>query len=63
MGRNEEDQLFLADSSNTAKTEQDEIAARIGKIKPLKRAVLTLAGAMTAIVLGYYIVDAIRQFR
>ena len=36
VGRNEEAQIFLAESSNHVKTEQDEIAARVGKLQPLK---------------------------
>ena len=63
LGRNEEDQLFLSDSSSAEKSEQDAIAARVGKLQPLKRAVLTLAGGMTVIVLAYYILDAVRQFK
>lgn len=62
LGRNEESQIFLADSSSHERTEQEQIAARIGKIQPLKHAVLALAGLMTLLILGYYILDAFRQF-
>lgn len=63
LGRNEEDQLFLADSSSYAKSEQDEIAARVGKIKPLKRTALTLAGMTTVFLVAYYVLDVMRQFK
>jgi hypothetical protein len=63
LGRNEEDQLFLADSSNHAKTEQDAIAVKVGKIEPVKKMMWVLVGAMTLLVLIYYIFDMIKQFR
>jgi hypothetical protein len=63
LTKNEEDQLFLAESSNRAKSEQDAITGRVEKVQPLKRVALAFAGAMTLFVLGYYILDVIRQFR
>ena len=63
LGKNEEDQLFLADSSNHAKTEQDAIALRVEKFQPVKRAALVVVGAMTLLVVVYYIHDMFRQFR
>jgi hypothetical protein len=62
-GREEEDQLFLADSSSRVKREQDAIAAKLSKIRPLKRTALGLAGATTAVVIVYYVLDMIRQFK
>jgi hypothetical protein len=62
LGRNEESQVFLADSSSHERSEQEQIASRIGKIQPLKHAVLALAGLMTLLIVAYYIVDAFRQF-
>ena len=61
--RNEEDQIFLTDSSSHAKSEQSAIATRVGKIQPIKRTALVLAVGMTLIVLVYYIFDMIRQFK
>ncbi len=63
VAKNEEDQLFLTDSSSNARSEQDAIAMRIGKIQPLKRTALVLVGAMTLVVVGYYLLDMIRQFK
>jgi len=63
LAKNEEDQLFLAESSNHAKSEQDAIASKVGKIEPLKRTALISVGAMTLLVLAYYIFDAVKQFR
>ncbi|MGD1064390.1 MAG: hypothetical protein ABR860_14110 [Terracidiphilus sp.] len=62
LGRNEESQIFLADSSSHVKSEQEEIAARISRIQPLKRWVLAVAGLMTLLILAYYILDVFRQF-
>jgi cell division protein FtsX len=62
LGRNEESQVFLADSSSHEQSEQEQIASRIGKIQPLKHAVLALAGLMTLLIVAYYVVDAFRQF-
>jgi len=62
LGRNEEDQLFLADSSGYARSEQEAIAARVDRIQPLKRTAIFLTGVMTLLVMAYYVVDMFRQF-
>ncbi len=62
VGRNQEDQLFLADSSSYAKSEQREIAERLGKIRPVRLTSLGLAGVMTAFVVGYYLLDLAHRF-
>lgn len=62
VGRNEEAQIFLAESSSHVKNEQDEIAARIGKLRPLKRSVMILAGATTLLLVVYFIVNVFHQF-
>lgn len=62
LGRNEESQVFLADSSSHVQSEQEEIAARMSRFRPIKRAVLASAGLMTLLILAYYILDVFRQF-
>lgn len=62
LGRNEEAQIFLADSSSHVKQEQDAILARVSKIRPLKRSVMVLAGAMTLLVVVYFLIDVFKQF-
>ena len=62
LGRNEESQIFLADSSNHVKQEQDAITARVGRIQPLKRSVMILAGAMTLLVVVYFVFNVVHQF-
>ena len=62
VGRNEEAQVFLAESSSHVKNEQDEIAARVGKLMPLKRSVMILAGVMTLAVVVYFVFNVLHQF-
>jgi len=62
VGRNEEAQIFLAESSNHVKSEQDGIAARVGKLMPLKRSVMVLAGVMTLAVVVYFVINVLHQF-
>jgi len=62
LGRNEEAQIYLADSSNRVKSDQDAILARVNKFRPVKMTALWVAGAMTAIVLVYYLFDIFHQF-
>ena len=63
LGRNEENQLFLAESSSHVKSEQDDIAARVKKFQPVKRTALALAGAMTLLVLIHCILYASRLLK
>lgn len=62
VGRDEEDQILLSESSNSMKAEQDAIAARVRKLMPLQRASLILVGVMTLVVVGYYALDIVHQF-
>ena len=62
VGRYEESQLFLADSSSHAKTEQDVIAARMSRIRPLRLSTLGLAGLMTLLIVAYYALSVYRSF-
>lgn len=63
IGRNEEDQLVLQASSAHLLEEQKAISARLESARPVGKAILGLFGAMTLFVLGYYVVDMVRQFR
>ncbi len=62
VGRNEEAQIFLAESSSRVKSDQDAIQARVSKIRPVKMAALGIVGLMTVIVVGYYLFDIFHQF-
>lgn len=63
LAKNEEDQLCLDDSSSRLRAEQDVIAARVRRVEPVKRVTLSLAGVMTLVVLGYYVLNMVDQFR
>jgi hypothetical protein len=62
LGRNEEAQIYLAESSSRVKSEQDAIAERVSKIRPLKMTALGAAGLTTVIVVGYYALDIMHRF-
>jgi hypothetical protein len=63
LSRDEDDQLVLDDSFEHVRAEQAAIVARLNKVQPLMRIVLLLLCLMTLAVIGYYVVDAIRQFQ
>ena len=63
LARDEEDQIFLSDGFNQERSAQAAIAERVGKVEPLKKLALGLVGAMTLVVIGYYIFDIFRQFK
>lgn len=62
LGRNEEAQIYLAESSRRVKSEQDAIAARVGRVRPLKMTAFGIAGLMTVVVVGYYLLDVLHRF-
>jgi uncharacterized ion transporter superfamily protein YfcC len=63
LGKDEEDQIFLSDSSSHERTEQAAIATKVEKIQPVKRATYALVGATTIVVLVYYVFDVIHQLQ
>ncbi|MGA2086771.1 MAG: hypothetical protein ABSG60_14770 [Terracidiphilus sp.] len=63
LTRDEDDQIILDDSFDRVKTEQAAIVEKVKKIEPLVRLAMGLAGAATLVVIGYYILDFIKQFK
>jgi hypothetical protein len=63
LARDEEDQIFLGESFDHERSAQAAIMEKVNKVQPFKRLTLWLLGAMTLIVVGYYIFDVIRQFK
>jgi hypothetical protein len=59
----EENQLILDESSQNLKTEQDAIAGRLNKFKPVQMGTAWVLGASTVFVVIYYIHDMISQFK
>ena len=62
LGRNEEEQLFLAESSKHERSEQEAIAARLGRIEPVKRGLMIFAGVMTILVMVYFAINMLQKF-
>ncbi len=62
VSRNEEDLLFLSDSSEMEHREQDEIQVKIKKIEPMIRVFGGVTGLITAVIVVFYVYDAIRHF-
>jgi len=62
LSRDENDQLVLDDAFNNLKMEQAAHMARISKVQPVGTATIWLAGAATLFVIGFYILDVVKQF-
>ena len=63
LARNENDQLTLDEAFDTLKTEQAAIVAKINKLNPVRRVVFGLPGVMSLVVVGYYVLDVVNQFK
>ncbi len=63
LNRDEDDTIILDDAAfGQEKAEQAAIIARVQKIQPAQRAALIAMGAMTLVVIVYYVWDAMHQF-
>ena len=62
LSRDEEDQIYLDEAFDHEKQAQAAILSRIDKVQPIHRTLLWLLGAMTVVVVVYYVVDMARQF-
>jgi hypothetical protein len=63
LARDEDDQLILAESFAHVKAAQTAVMERVNRVQPIKRAAMWLTGAMTLFVIGYYVMDVIKQFQ
>jgi hypothetical protein len=57
LSRDEEDQLFLDDSSSQQKSAQAAIVAKVQRVQPMVKGSEFAAGLTTLIVVGYFLVD------
>jgi hypothetical protein len=57
LEKDEEDQIFLDDSFEHERTMQAAIVARANKVEPLVRISHWVVGAMSFIVIAYYVRD------
>jgi hypothetical protein len=63
LSKDEEDQVFLDDAFSHERNAQAAIVAKINKVQPLVRVATALVGVATVFVIGYYIMDIVRQFK
>ena len=63
LARDETDQLTLDEAFDTLKIEQAAIMAKVNRIKPFRRVVLGLTGVMSLVVVSYYVLDVVNQFK
>jgi hypothetical protein len=63
LARNETDQLTLDAASDNLKSEQAAIMAKVNKMQPIRRVVLGLTGVMSLVVVSYYVLDVVNQFK
>ena len=57
LEKDEEDQIFLDESFAHEQAEQAAIIARVNKVEPLVRVSYWLVGAMSVVVIAYYVYD------
>ena len=60
--QDEEDDLFLDAAEETERRRQDDVSAILKRLKPWIRICGGVEGIATLILVGFYIVDAMRQF-
>jgi hypothetical protein len=63
LERDEEDQIFLDDSFNQQRTEQAAIVAKVAKVQPVLRVSMIVTSVATVFVIGYYVMDIMKQFK
>lgn len=61
LTRDEEDQIFLDDSFEHEKAAQAVIVSKVAKVEPYLRVMQWLVGAMTVVVVVYYIWNILAQ--
>ena len=63
LTRDEDDQVILDDSFDNVKNEQAAIMEKVGKVQPFVRVNMWLLVAMTVVIVAYYILDIVNQFK
>jgi Tfp pilus assembly protein PilN len=61
LTRYEEDQIFLDESANHQKQEQEQILVKVKKIQPLIRIVTGATCLLTVGIIGLYVWDAVQH--
>jgi hypothetical protein len=63
LTKDEEDQIFLDDSFDHERAAQAAIVAKVNKVQPILRVALWLVVIATLFVIGYYVMDFLKQFK
>jgi hypothetical protein len=63
LARDENDQLTLDEAFDSLKNEQAAILAKVNKVQPFRRVVLGLTGVMSLVIVSYYVLDVVNQFK
>jgi|HubBroStandDraft_1064217.scaffolds.fasta_scaffold533227_1 hypothetical protein len=63
LGRDEDNELILLESSEHLRVEQANIHSKLHKVEPIQRAFLWVWGAASLLLLVYYAHDMVNQFR
>jgi hypothetical protein len=63
LERDEEDQIFLDDAFDHQRNAQTAILAKVNKIQPVLRGSMILVSVATVFVIGYYVMDFVKQFK
>ncbi|MGA7158329.1 MAG: hypothetical protein WBY53_15885 [Acidobacteriaceae bacterium] len=61
LTRYEEDQIFLDEATSMEAREQGDIQRKLLKVRPYLMVTMWAIGALTVIILGMYIHDAVRN--
>ena len=57
----EEDQLFLGSNGSNQELEQNALLLKVQKITPWVRVAIAATCLMSAVVVGYYVMEAVRN--
>ncbi|HEY1766019.1 MAG TPA: hypothetical protein VGG26_00090 [Terracidiphilus sp.] len=63
LSRDEDDEIILGESLERVRMEQASITAKLHKFEPIEHVVLWVLGAISVLVVAYYINDMISQFK
>ena len=63
LARDENDQLTLDEAFDSLKNEKAAILAKVNKVQPFRRVVLGLTGVMSLVIVSYYVLDVVNQFK
>jgi cell division protein FtsL len=62
LTRDEDDQIYLDDAFQHEKTAQEAIVAKVSKVEPALKVFMWLIAVATLFVIGYYVMDIVKQF-